>query len=170
MQTAIRSAVERQVASVDEKVQALSRQLESESNQLVWKSVEVLSLFAALMGLLITNISVLGIDSISTFERIGLIGLMALIMVGFFLLVRNTVFRVREGREAPEEVRTKAQKFSPRRPRKTAELQGRITELEREIERMRNTNYQLAPLLDSASGEQRRTGAQLSDGYRERTP
>ena len=148
MQTAIRSAVERQVASVDEKVQALSRQLESESNQLVWKSVEVLSLFAALMGLLITNISVLGIDSISTFERIGLIGLMALIMVGFFLLVRNTVFRVREGREGPKEVRTKPQKFSLRRPRKTAELQQRISELERDIERMRNTNYQLAPFLD----------------------
>lgn len=169
VQTAIRSAVERQVASVDEKVQALSRQLESESNQLVWKSVEVLSLFAALMGLLITNISVLGIDGISTLERVGLIGLMALIMVGFFLLVRNTVFRVREGREGPKEVRTKPQKFSLRRPRKTAELQERISGLERDIEQMRNTNYQLAPFLDSVSGEQRRTGAQLHDGYRERT-
>ena len=90
-------------------------------------------------------------------------------MVGFFLLVRNTVFRVREGREGPKEVRTKPQKFSLRRPRKTAELQERISGLERDIEQMRNTNYQLAPFLDSVSGEQRRTGAQLHDGYRERT-
>lgn len=166
VQTAIRGAVEHQVAAVDKKVQALSRQLESESNQLVWKSVEVLSLFAALMGLLITNISVLGIDGISTLERFGLIGLMALIMAGFFLLVRNTVFRVRDGRE---EVRTKAQKFALRRPRKTAMLQARITELEREIAQMRNTNYQLAPFLDSASEEHRRAGAQIRDGYDEGT-
>ena len=168
LQTAIRSAVERQVAGVDERVQALSRQLESESNQLVWKSVEVLSLFAALMGLLITNISVLGIESISTLERIGLICLMALIMVGFFLLVRNTVFRVREDREGPKEVRTKAQKFTLRRRRKTDVLQARINELENEIERMRNTNYQLAPFLGSASGNQR-SGRQIRERNSERT-
>lgn len=151
VQTAIRSAVEQQVANVDAKVLELSRQLEAESNKLVWKSVEVLSLFAALMGLLITNISVLGIQGISTAERVGLIVLMAVVMVGFFLLVRNTVFRVRDDRTGQEEVRTRAQRFSLRRPSKTTAMQERIDELEHDVARLRRSNYQFAPLLSGPS-------------------
>lgn len=148
---AIRSAVEQQVANVDATVLELSRQLEAESNKLVWKSVEVLSLFAALMGLLITNISVLGIQGISTAERVGLIVLMAVVMVGFFLLVRNTVFRVRDDRTGQEEVPTRAQRFSLRRPSKTAAMQERIDELEHDVARLRRSNYQFAPLLSGPS-------------------
>lgn len=157
VQTAIRGAVERQVATVDAKVQELSRQLEEESNQLVWKSVEVLSLFAALMGLLVTNISVLGISGVSTTERIGLVAFMAVIMISFFLLVRNTVFRVRDDRTGHREIQTKPQRFMLRRPRKTERLQGQIAELQREVERIRHTNYQFAPLLGGTAEARQHT-------------
>lgn len=149
VQTAIRSAVEQQVAEVDEKVRVLSRQLETESNQLMWKSVEVLSLFAALMGLLITNISVVGIQGISTLERVLLIALMGVILVVFYLLVRNTVYRVRDEAGKHKEVPTRAEKIGVLRRRRTEteRLKEEVAVLRTKLGTLETNGWKYAPLF-----------------------
>lgn len=146
VQRALRSTVSAQMERVHEEVAELSKELETQSNQMTWKAVEVLALFVALIGILSMNISVVGISGISMWERFGIVIISAATLAGFYYLVRSAVFRLRVRDKKDRMRQTRPQRFRSRGRNEL--IVQRLESLEDKLGELSSTNAKLVHALD----------------------
>ncbi|WIM68968.1 hypothetical protein QP027_06255 [Corynebacterium breve] len=89
----IRRRMGRELEHVRAQVDAMSERIEQESRNGLLRSIEILALFLAVIGIMSFNISMVGLTGASSWERIGLVVLFAAILFVFYWLVHVTVYR-----------------------------------------------------------------------------
>lgn len=93
VQNSIQGRVDAELAHVGAEVERMSERIEAESRNSLLRSIEILSVFLAVIGVLSFNISLAGLEQIGTFERFGLILTAGVILGAFSWMVHVAVYR-----------------------------------------------------------------------------
>ncbi|OIR45121.1 hypothetical protein BJP06_01330 [Corynebacterium sp. NML120713] len=93
VQNSIQGRVDAELAYVGAEVERMSERIEAESRNSLLRSIEILSVFLAVIGVLSFNISLAGLEQIGTFERFGLILTAGVILGAFSWMVHVAVYR-----------------------------------------------------------------------------
>ena len=123
VQNSIQGRVDEELAHVSGEVERMAQKIEAESRNSLLRSIEILSVFLAVIGVLSFNISLAGLEHVGTFERFGLMLTVGVILGTFSWLVHLAVYRHTHAEPAV---------FRTRRKHIT-QLQRRITALEERI-------------------------------------
>ena len=120
VQNSIQGRVDEELAHVSTEVGRMSEKIEAESRNSLLRSIEILSVFLAVIGVLSFNISLAGLENVGTLERFGLILTAGVILGAFSWMVHVAVYR--HTHAEPVVVKT--------RRKQIRELQQRIAVLE----------------------------------------
>ena len=120
VQNSIRDRVDAELAHVAAEVERMSEKIEAESRNSLLRSIEILSVFLAVIGVLSFNISLAGLEQVGTLERFGLILTAGVILGAFSWLVHVAVYRHTHAEPAVVKTRRK----------QIRQLQQRIAALE----------------------------------------
>ena len=120
VQHSIQGRVDTELAHVSAEVERMSEKIEAESRNSLLRSIEILSVFLAVIGVLSFNISLAGLENVGTLERFGLILTAGVILGAFSWMVHVAVYR--HTHAEPVVVKT--------RRKQIRELQQRIAALE----------------------------------------
>ena len=120
VQHSIQGRVDAELAHVSAEVERMSEKIEAESRNSLLRSIEILSVFLAVIGVLSFNISLAGLENVGTLERFGLILTAGVILGAFSWMVHVAVYR--HTHAEPVVVKT--------RRKQIRELQQRIAALE----------------------------------------
>lgn len=93
VQNSIQGRVDEELAHVAAEVERMSEKIEAESRNSLLRSIEILSVFLAVIGVLSFNISLAGLENVGTLERFGLILTAGVILGAFSWMVHVAVYR-----------------------------------------------------------------------------